>query len=206
MSILDLFCSVDEFWQQFAPQWERDLVASGQRRRRRATRLHPSEIMTIAILFQQSGYRTFKAFYTQHVQVSLRGEFPQLVSYNRFVELAPRVLVPLLSYPAQQTRAAPTGAVPRRHTWRSASASIVIEISLPSSTPPLSRSRSVNNPNALRLACAVAWTPTRMFPIGSSTMPVNSPKRGTASVTAPIVNIPVTVQRPSNSGVTLAPR
>jgi hypothetical protein len=32
--------------------------------------------MTIVILFQQSGYRTFKAFYTQHVQQHLRGEFP----------------------------------------------------------------------------------------------------------------------------------
>ena len=98
MSILDLYCSVDEFWQRFAPAWERELLASGQRCRRRATRLHPSEIMTIVILFQQSGYRTFKAFYPQHVQQHLRGEFPQLVSYSRFVELLPRVLVPLTVY------------------------------------------------------------------------------------------------------------
>jgi hypothetical protein len=60
MSVLDLFCSVYEFWQQFEPAWEREQVAAG-RRRRRATRLHPSEIMTIAVLFQQSHYRTFKA-------------------------------------------------------------------------------------------------------------------------------------------------
>jgi hypothetical protein len=98
MSILDLFCSVDAFWRAFEPCWERELLATGTRRRRRATRLHPSEIMTIAILFQQSGYRTFKAFYTQYVQVHLRGEFPQLVSYNRFIELLPRVLVPLTVY------------------------------------------------------------------------------------------------------------
>jgi len=98
MSILELFCSVDDFWQQFAPAWERELLPSGRRHRRRPTRLHPSEIMTIAILFQQSGYRTFKAFYTQYVQVHLRGEFPQLVSYTRFVELLPRVLVPLTVY------------------------------------------------------------------------------------------------------------
>ena len=36
MSILDLFCSVDTFWKQFAPRWERELLASGQRQRRRA--------------------------------------------------------------------------------------------------------------------------------------------------------------------------
>ena len=98
MSILDLFCSVDEFWQQFAPWWHRQLLASGARQRLRPTRLHPSEIMTIAILFQSSHYRTFKAFYTEHVQQQLRGEFPQLVSYSRFVELLPRVLVPLIVY------------------------------------------------------------------------------------------------------------
>ena len=100
MSILDLdalFCSVDAFWRVFEPRWERELLAAG-RKRRRATRLHPSEIMTIAILFQHSGYRTFKAFYTEYVQVHLRAEFPRLVSYNRFIELLPRVLLPLAIY------------------------------------------------------------------------------------------------------------
>jgi hypothetical protein len=74
------------------------LLASGARQRLRATRLHPSEIMTIAILFQQSHYRTFKAYYTEHVQMHLHSEFPQLVSYSRCVELLPTVLVPLIVY------------------------------------------------------------------------------------------------------------
>jgi hypothetical protein len=98
MSILDLYCSVDAFWQQFAPWWERERLASGQRRRQRATRLSPSEIMTILILFQQSDYRTFKGFYTQYVQTHLRAEFPHLLSYTRFVALMPRVLLPLAIY------------------------------------------------------------------------------------------------------------
>jgi hypothetical protein len=98
MSILDLFCSVDEFWQAFEPQWRQQVLSRGGRRRWRRGRLHPSELMTIAILFQQSGYRTFKAYYTRHVQLHLRSEFPQLVSYNRFVELLPSVLVPLTVY------------------------------------------------------------------------------------------------------------
>jgi len=98
MSILDLYCSVDAFWRRFEPLWERELLASGQRRRRRATRLHPAEILTILILFQQSGYRTFKVFYLEHVQIHLRHEFPQLVTYTRFVDLMPRFLVPLAVY------------------------------------------------------------------------------------------------------------
>jgi DDE family transposase len=98
VSILDLFCSVDAFWARVAPRWERELLRSGTRQRRRATRLHPAEILTILILFQQSGYRTFKRFYCEHVQLHLRHEFPQLVSYTRFVDLMPRYLVPLAVY------------------------------------------------------------------------------------------------------------
>jgi len=48
--------------------------------------------MTILIHFHQSQYRVFKAYYTQRVQAHLRPEFPNLVSYGRFVQLMPRVL------------------------------------------------------------------------------------------------------------------
>jgi hypothetical protein len=54
--------------------------------------------MTILIHFHQSHYRTFKAYYTQQVQVHLRREFPHLVSYGRFVQLTPRVLGLLCAY------------------------------------------------------------------------------------------------------------
>src|SRR5215469_9142383 len=98
VSILELFCSVDEFWVRFEPFWQREILASGGRQRRRAGELHPSELMTILILFQTSHYRTFKAYYTEYVQVHLRAEFPKLVSYSRFVELMPTVLLPLVAY------------------------------------------------------------------------------------------------------------
>jgi hypothetical protein len=96
VSILDLFCSVATCWQRCEPQWE--LLRSGTRQRRRATRLHPTEILTILILFQQSGYRTFKGFDCEHVQVHLRPQFPGLLSYPRFVALMPPYLVPLAIY------------------------------------------------------------------------------------------------------------
>jgi hypothetical protein len=102
MSILKVFCSVDEFWQTFAPGWEGQQLTKSTRRRGRATQLHPSEIMTILIWFHRSHYRTFKAYYTEYVQIHLRREFPTLVSYQRFVELMPTVVVPLLAYLHQQ--------------------------------------------------------------------------------------------------------
>src|SRR5260221_612902 len=98
MSLLDLLCSVDDFWPANVRQWNGTLLAGAGKKRHRAGLLHESEIMTLLIHFHQSHYRDFKAFYTQHVQVYLRGEFPNLVSYNRFVELMPTVLLPLCAY------------------------------------------------------------------------------------------------------------
>ena len=98
MSLLELFCHVDDFWQAFAVEWEQELLQSGQKQRRRAGQLCSSEIMTLLIFFHQMRYRDFKTYYTQFVQVYLRAEFPHLVSYTRFVELTPSVLVPLCAY------------------------------------------------------------------------------------------------------------
>ena len=51
--------------------------------------------MVIMILFHGSGYRCLKHFYLEHVTKHLRHLFPQLVSYNRFVELEKEVAIPL---------------------------------------------------------------------------------------------------------------
>ncbi len=97
MSLLELFCDVDDFMLRFRPQWKAAQLAAG-RHRERAGQLCASEVMTILIHFHQSHYRTFKAYYTEHVQVHLSSEFPHLVSYQRFIALIPSMLVPLLAY------------------------------------------------------------------------------------------------------------
>jgi len=98
MSILDIFCDVDDFMILFE-RWfkEHALTHKPSSRGRKAT-LSMSEVMTIIIWFHQSHYRDFKAFYIQYVQKHLRAEFPHLVSYNRFVELMPGTLLPLCIY------------------------------------------------------------------------------------------------------------
>lgn len=98
MSLLELFCAVDDFCLVFVPKWQQALIDDGLRRRQRETQLSLSERMTIIIHFHQSGYRTFKDYYVQHVCVHLRREFPAVVSYARFVELMPQTLVPLMAY------------------------------------------------------------------------------------------------------------
>jgi hypothetical protein len=98
MSVVELFCAVDDFCQAFEPKWHQHCLTSGDKQRRRRRELALSEIMTILILFHQSQYRTFKAFYTDHVCRHLESEFPTLVSYTRFVEFFPSTLVPLCVY------------------------------------------------------------------------------------------------------------
>ena len=98
MSLLELFSDVHDFYKRFQPYWQKDMLISGAVQRNRKGKLCPSEIMTIMIHFHQSRYRDFKSYYTRHVQVHLNPEFPDLVSYERFVALMRSVLVPLCAY------------------------------------------------------------------------------------------------------------
>ena len=96
--ITTLFCDVDDFRLGFEPEYNKRLLEDGIRKRIRESRLNLSEVMTITIWFHMSGYRTFKDYYIKHVCKHLRSEFPDLVSYNRFVELMPGALLPLCCY------------------------------------------------------------------------------------------------------------
>jgi len=98
MKRLVLFCAVDDFCKVFMPLWNMTLIQHGVIKRVREPQLSMSEMMTIIIHFHQSHYRDFKTYYIEYVGEQLGDEFPNLVSYNRFIELMPRVLLPLCSY------------------------------------------------------------------------------------------------------------
>ncbi len=97
MSLLELFCDVDDFCRTFEAWANEQQLPAGKKRGPKPA-LTTSEIMTIIIHFHQAGYRDFKSYYQKHVREHLREEFPQLVSYSRFVELIPRVLLALVAY------------------------------------------------------------------------------------------------------------
>ena len=60
-----IFCQIDDFCKDFVHFTENKLLpaSSGQKRRGPACSLSDSEIMTILVAFQSSGYRNFKIFY-----------------------------------------------------------------------------------------------------------------------------------------------
>lgn len=98
MDILPLFFEIDEFCKVFEPLWNKHLLSQNNKKRCRKRTLCLSEVMTILILFHQSGYRNLKQFYLEFVYQYLPREFPQLVSYQRFVEFERDALVPLSAY------------------------------------------------------------------------------------------------------------
>lgn len=97
-SLICLFVIVDEFCKEFVPEWEKHLLVSGLKKRRRQGQLSVSEIITIYIHFHQSHFRDFKNYYINYVCRFLPHLFPDLVSYHRFVALIKTVLVPLCCF------------------------------------------------------------------------------------------------------------
>jgi len=97
-TIDELYCNIDDFNQGFYPEWEKLQLESGDKKRHRKGIMSPSELMTIIIHYHQSHYKNFKNYYLGHVHQHLRKEFPQLLSYTRFLGLMSSILVPLCAY------------------------------------------------------------------------------------------------------------
>ena len=91
--ITEIFCATDEFSKKFDEEIENMplLTSDGKTRRRRAASMSDSEIMTILIMFHFGTFDNFKHYYLHFIRVHLKRDFPDAVSYNRFVELESRV-------------------------------------------------------------------------------------------------------------------
>jgi len=90
--ITEIFCIVDEFCKEFDQLVDKHLLGNPSKR---PSTMSKSEVITITILFQLSGFRTFKHFYIYYLQKHMRNDFPNTVSYNRFTELMQQSLMPM---------------------------------------------------------------------------------------------------------------
>jgi hypothetical protein len=82
--------------RRFFPLWEASQL--GSPRRGPECGLDESEIMTILVLYHRSNFKHFKNFYNGVVRIWLHGAFPKAPSYQRFIELKPRVMAPLMMF------------------------------------------------------------------------------------------------------------
>jgi hypothetical protein len=82
--VTEIFCLVDEFCKEYSELVDKSLIGN---KSKRPSIMSQSEIITIAIIFQLSGFRTFKHFYVFYVKTHMKDDFPVTVSYNRFTEL-----------------------------------------------------------------------------------------------------------------------
>jgi hypothetical protein len=95
--ITEIFCLVDDFCKEIDLAKEGHLLSKGgsEKLRNRKFKLSDSEVITIMIMFHLMNYRDLKHFYINYVQKHLKSEFPQTVSYNRFVELQRKAFLPM---------------------------------------------------------------------------------------------------------------
>jgi len=68
-----------------------------------------SEVITLMVLFHYGGFRNMKHFYLHYVALHLGGLFPNLVSYNRFVELMQQAALPMVLFLKTQCFGESTG-------------------------------------------------------------------------------------------------
>ena len=92
-STIALFCCLDDFARMFLDREHHKLIPS-ERQRRRAGILFLAEMLLIMMLLDSSPYKTFKAFWFHGLQNKYRPYFNELPSYERFVALMPRLLLP----------------------------------------------------------------------------------------------------------------
>jgi hypothetical protein len=90
--ISDIFCLVDEFCKDFDKTTQSFILGKASKR---PLTMSKSEIISICILFHLSGFRCFKHFYLFYIQRHMQNDYPNTVSYNRFVELSQSVVMPM---------------------------------------------------------------------------------------------------------------
>jgi len=93
--ITEIFYLTDEFCKDFEKTISKHTLGNEPRRK---PKMSQSEVITIMILFHYGSFKNMKHFYEYFAKQHLKSEFPQTVSYNRFVELMQSVILPMTMF------------------------------------------------------------------------------------------------------------
>ena len=92
-NITTIFVFIDDFLKIYQKSIAGKKIKDKNRRNREG-KMTLAEMMTIMICFHFSDFRTFKHYYIYYIGQQYRRLFPNLISYNRFVEVMPKLLIP----------------------------------------------------------------------------------------------------------------
>ena len=94
--VIEIFCKIDDLMIIFKNFEAKNCLFNSNQNPTRKPQLADSEIITILTLYHQSGYKTFKDFYTRFALKALKPFFPKIVSYSRFLTLMKRVFMSIM--------------------------------------------------------------------------------------------------------------
>ena len=95
--VTEMYCIADDFCKEYELEVNKKALSLSNpspntpKTRNRKGRMSDAEMITILVLFHSTTFRNFKHFYLFYVCREPKEEFPNLLSYTRFVERMPRV-------------------------------------------------------------------------------------------------------------------
>ena len=95
--VTEIYCIADDFCKEYELELKTKALSLSNpspntpKTRNRKGRMSDAEMITILVLFHSTTFRNFKHFYLFYVCREPKEEFPNLLSYTRFVERMPRV-------------------------------------------------------------------------------------------------------------------
>lgn len=98
--LTEIFCIADDFCKEYASEVKKHQLApiDGKKPRNRSCMMSDSEMITILLCFHFGSFRNFKHYYLYYVGIHLKDEFPNLLSYSRFVQLQHRTFIPFVLF------------------------------------------------------------------------------------------------------------
>lgn len=90
--ITEIFVLTDDFCKEFNKTVSKHTLGNKPKRK---PRMSQSEVITIMVLFHFGAFKNLKHFYLFYVKKHMHQDFPNTVSYNRFVELLQSSALPM---------------------------------------------------------------------------------------------------------------